>query len=259
MSDTRYANLLIDTADRLAEARNGNESWDAIQTVAKRIGATAVNAGGVITLPNSAGLRTGTHPAWMRSSMEDTWLEEYQNAELYRHDPVLRSALMGLPPPSYYDVRAAHSLERTEPQLAPLHDGLLRHDYRFVLAHMWYEKNLGKCIVLGCSTDPRDLFGPGTERAFSTISAMLAMRLQPPDEGVGEASAFGIDWLMPTPQEFDVLCYLARGLNEAEVAERLGISLTEVRRRVRNVAHKMGAETPDQTLALALSRGLLPL
>ena len=51
MSDTRYANLLIDTADRLAEARNGNESWDAIQTVAKRIGATAVNAGGVITLP----------------------------------------------------------------------------------------------------------------------------------------------------------------------------------------------------------------
>ena len=227
--------------------------------IAGRIGASSVNAGGVITQPNSAGMRIGTHPAWMRSSMDAAWLNEYQEAGLFQHDPVLRAALLGLPPPSYYDVRGHHSLERTEPGLAPLHDGLLRHDYRFMLSHMWYEDDLGKCIVLGCSSDPRHLFGPGTERAFSTVSAMMAMRLDPPDNGVGEATIFGIDWLMPSPQERDVLCHLARGMTENEVAERLGISLAEARRRLGRAARKMGAETPDQTLARALSRGLLPL
>lgn len=250
MTSTRFANLLIDAADKLAEARTPDESWNVINDIAARIGANAVNAG--------AFLRGAPQIAWMRTSMQTGWLAEYAEAAFHETDPLLRAAIDGRPPP-LYDVARREALGSGDRTHSPLHDGMLRHDYRYMLTHSWFEGDAGKCLVLSSGHDPFHLFGPGTGRAFSAISALLSLNLHPPGARNIEGRAFGARWQALGPEERDIFSYLALGHSEAAIAERLGVTGDELSRRIGNGCAKMGAATRDQALALAMTRGLLAI
>jgi DNA-binding NarL/FixJ family response regulator len=55
-----------------------------------------------------------------------------------------------------------------------------------------------------------------------------------------------------------VLSLLAKGLSNAEIAQRLGISISTVKYHVRGIMSKLGAASRAEAVALALQHHLIP-
>ncbi len=60
-----------------------------------------------------------------------------------------------------------------------------------------------------------------------------------------------------TEQETSILQLIARGKDQKEVAARLYISLSTLRRRIRGICTKLGVKTLEEALAAAARRGLV--
>lgn len=60
-----------------------------------------------------------------------------------------------------------------------------------------------------------------------------------------------------TVRECDCLAFVASGLRIAEIAQRLGVSVVTVEFHLRNARQKLGAQTRDHAVALALMRGAI--
>lgn len=71
------------------------------------------------------------------------------------------------------------------------------------------------------------------------------------------------EWLLKpstpglTDLEAGILKLIARGENQREVAARLYISLSTLRRRIRGICTKLGVKTLEESLAVAARKGLL--
>jgi two-component system, NarL family, response regulator LiaR len=61
-----------------------------------------------------------------------------------------------------------------------------------------------------------------------------------------------------TPREREVLEWMAKGLNNTEIAGRLIISPVTVKFHVSNVLSKLGVTSRTEAVALAIQRGLIP-
>ncbi|MEE2952751.1 MAG: LuxR C-terminal-related transcriptional regulator [Pseudomonadota bacterium] len=60
-----------------------------------------------------------------------------------------------------------------------------------------------------------------------------------------------------TSRECDCLAFVASGLRIAEIAQRLGVSVVTIEFHLRNARQKLGAQTRDHAVALALMRGAI--
>lgn len=60
-----------------------------------------------------------------------------------------------------------------------------------------------------------------------------------------------------SPREHDCLAYLAAGLRTQQIADRLGIKPATVELHVRGARTTLNAQTREQALAKAISRGLI--
>lgn len=60
-----------------------------------------------------------------------------------------------------------------------------------------------------------------------------------------------------TAREREILALFVEGLTNAEIAERLGVSVHTVRNHVQNLLAKLGAHSKLEALAIALRRGLV--
>lgn len=60
-----------------------------------------------------------------------------------------------------------------------------------------------------------------------------------------------------TPREMEVLEFLALGLSNRQIADRLGVSFHTVKFHVNSILGKLGAESRTQVVALAARAGLL--
>lgn len=236
---------MIDTADILSELQTRDDLWWAINRISQRLGANAVNAGAFTQKTQAID--------WVRSSMDPLWLEEYAEAELFAVDPLLKSAMIGKAP-AHYNVAAQDRREAGTAPLRNLHGGMMAYEYNHMISHSWFEGGSGMCLALSCREDPVGLFGAGTARAFSAVSAMMACRLVAPGDDLHEGWAYGAGWQRLRTKERDVLAYLANGLTEFMIAEQLGVSEFEVSRLVRSASLKMKARTKEQALALAIAR-----
>lgn len=246
---TRFANLMIDTADGLASAKTSEDAWNVIVKTGQRIGAKAVNGGAFISASRQI--------AWARSSMERTWLDEYSEAELYRVDPIINGIQRGAIP-RYMSAGTPPEHLRDDPATCQMHDGLARLGYHHFITHHWAEGPMEKVLVLGCERDPSHLFGPGTGRALRAVSAMLSTRFHAPQDN-NAVEVFGGTAIKLTPTEQDVLSLLAHGLSHEQLARRLNLDMEAVQMTLREICRKMGTPSSEQALALAMARELLSL
>jgi DNA-binding CsgD family transcriptional regulator len=60
-----------------------------------------------------------------------------------------------------------------------------------------------------------------------------------------------------TPRQLDAVALTAAGLRHAEIAERLGVSVHQVRRLLRQGRERVGASTTRELVAWAMTRGLV--
>ncbi|MBR9894676.1 hypothetical protein GYB14_23645 [bacterium] len=246
---TRYADLLMDTVSRLAEAEGPDQTWDAAAGVANRIGARALTCGAV--------MRDSRHVAWVRSSMDASFLEAFSDARLYEVDPIQAGAIAGRVAPRI-DVAAALRTE-TDPRARDLYAMLLEHGFRHYLNHTWIEEASEQTFALACDAHPAELFGRGTERAFSAVSAILSMAMRSPGLVYAEDRAFDAPWSRLSDPERDVLCYLGQGLNSEQIADRLLRPQSEVSLLLDRACRRLGTQRPEQALSLVLVRGGLCL
>jgi len=61
-----------------------------------------------------------------------------------------------------------------------------------------------------------------------------------------------------TPREQEVLTWMAKGLSNPEIAERLTISAVTVKFHVSNILSKLGATSRTEAVAVAMQRNLIP-
>lgn len=249
MVSTRFANLLIDSADLLAEARTAEETWAATVRIGRRIGALEVNCGAI--------MRDTRDLAWLRSSMDARWLDHYHEAKFFEVDPILAACKSGVPR-QFVDVSrklAAGDVPRGRAMLSTM----LEFDYRYILTQSWAQGEVERTIVLACDSDPADLYGPGTARAFAAVSAMLCDAVAPPGEALAQEWVCGSPWAQLNARERDVLGFLAHGLAVHEVAARFVMTWEETAHHLSNACRKLGVSTAEQALSLAMARGILTL
>lgn len=249
MVSTRYAKLLIDTADTLAGAQSAQDSWDAAVRIGRRIGATDLNCGAI--------MRDSREVAWLRSSMDMRWLRHYHQARFYEVDPVLAACKAGVRR-QFVDVSERYRRSGGTRQ-RDLYGCLMDFEYRYLLTQTWIVGASERTIVLGCASDPKDLYGPGTARAFRAISAMLNDAILPPGEETAQEWICESPWAQLSARERDVLGYLAHGLRLHEVAERFTINEQEAARHLLSACRTLGVAAPEQALSMAMARGLLSL
>lgn len=60
-----------------------------------------------------------------------------------------------------------------------------------------------------------------------------------------------------SPREVECLEWLARGLLDDRIGERIGISCSTVRLHLKNARAKLGAKTREQALVIAVQRSLI--
>ncbi|WP_226626688.1 autoinducer binding domain-containing protein [Alloyangia pacifica] len=249
MGSTRYAKLLIDTADALAGARGAQEAWDAVVNVGRGIGAKDLNCGAI--------MRDSRELAWLRSSMDPRWLRQYQQARFYEIDSVLAACKAGVPS-QFVDI--PHKLRTIRDRRSrDMFGCLMDFGFRYFLTQTWVVGETERTIVLGCEDDPVDLYGPGTGRAFRAVSAMLNDAILPPGDQMAQEWACESPWAQLSPRERDVLSYLAHGLRLNEVAERFTITEEEAARHLLSACRTLGVAAPEQALSLAMARGVLSL
>ncbi|MBE9637947.1 helix-turn-helix transcriptional regulator [Salipiger mangrovisoli] len=249
MGSTRYAKLLIDTADTLAEARTPQEKWDAAVTIGRRIGAKDVNCGAI--------MRDTRELAWLRSSMDIRWLRQYHQARFYEIDAVLAGCKAGTPH-QFLDVRNQLT-SATGARRRDMYRCLIDFDYRYFIVQTWGFGATERSIVLGCENDPLDLYGPGTDRAFRAVSAMMSDAILPPGDQATQEWVCESPWTHLSARERDVLSYLALGLELHELAERFTMTEKEVAWTLRSACRTLGVAAPEQALSLAMARGLIAL
>nr|WP_253948979.1 LuxR C-terminal-related transcriptional regulator [Mangrovicoccus sp. HB161399] len=229
-----------------AEAATGEAGWLATQRAAERLGLAAVNAAGVFT-------RSG-EPVWIRYGMQADWVESYTSGRMYEVDPVIgwiaSDSLSGQF--CCADVRAAAPRR----QAAEMADLLEDYRYRHLLGRKWVEGPITK-TVLFCTEDPAEaVLPPETLAILPAVSAMMAGRLNAPQDCAG---FLGMAYRPLSGREKDVLSYLAAGLDNNQIAARLGLAEVTVRMHMSRARKKMGAATREQALALAMARGMLDL
>jgi DNA-binding NarL/FixJ family response regulator len=88
----------------------------------------------------------------------------------------------------------------------------------------------------------------------AVISPELLMRLLPRLGRRGGAAQHQ----QLTDREHEVLGYLAEGLSNAAIAERLTVSVHTVRNHIANLSAKLGAHSKLEALSIAVRDGLLP-
>lgn len=249
LGTTRYANLMIDTADRLATARTPEQAWHSAAEICRTIGAQALNAGAV--------MRDSREFVWARSTMARPWLREYEEAALYRVDPFRAAAVTG-------KVTRHVSVEdqfpgQDEPQLRHLRSLGLAHNYRHVVSHLYRQGATEQMVVLICEQDPASLFGPGTLRAYSAISAMISQAIRPPGLGDAEDRSFGLAWPTLTSEERSALSYCGVGMAPDQIAERLVVTQEGASSVLRRACRKLRVDSVPQAVAIAMARGALDL
>ncbi len=250
MAITRIGRLVIETAETLSSVQGGDDRWWAITRIARHLGAEAVNTGAFNTATREV--------CWVRSTKDPLWLEEYDHSGFAGVDPLVRGAVTGNAP---FLIDIGQDEKRT-PASGKLRDwraSSMSYGYNYLISHACYDGDYGMGVALSCRDDPVGLFGPGTMRAFSAVSAMIATSLIEPEIDIHEGWAYGAECQNLVPAERDVLAFIANGLPEYQIAETLKLTEFEVWRLIRSASLKMRAQTKEQALAKAISRGLVEI
>jgi len=87
----------------------------------------------------------------------------------------------------------------------------------------------------------------------AVISPEMLARLLPRLGGTGRVGATAL-----TEREREILGFIAEGLTNAAIAERLVVSVNTVRNHVANLLAKLGARSKLEALSIAIREGLLP-
>jgi LuxR family quorum sensing-dependent transcriptional regulator len=184
------------------------------------------------------------HTTWPQA-----WFDLYSAHAVVREDPVVARARSNPAPFPWAEIAVDLTDWRLTGDGPSMLDLAARFGWTagFVVPVHGHAGEVG--IVAYAGT--RDLTDPDPRIAVQTLSIVAYLHLRglhgrrpPPDLGL-------------TAREREVLAFLARGLTDAQVAERLGVTQRTVLAHVAAAKTRLGATTRTQAVAEAVARGLI--
>lgn len=127
--------------------------------------------------------------------------------------------------------------------------------------HNWYGEELGREMA-AAMPDARCFVADGATSSIRVGQTALAMRdflgVGPPPQPASDASpASELHGLPLTDRETEILRFVASGLTNKAIADKLVLSVRTVETHVARVYAKLGVSTRVQATAAAISRGLV--
>lgn len=182
--------------------------------------------------------------------MSDQWLKKYTDEKLFQIDPFIPH-LMATNKPFILDT---HKTVQGQPLNAMLRDA----GYSFLYGLPFNGIRSGeRQIVTYCSEQPYALLKKGEQLArIRMLAAILITQFSAPEQRDPETvKYFGRTQL--TPREKEALSWLAHGLRNDRISQRMSVSEVTVRKHLRSARTKLGANTREQAIGIALHRGLI--
>ncbi|UWQ17547.1 response regulator transcription factor [Jannaschia sp. M317] len=239
---------LLDASETMALLKDDAEIWAVATALASRFGAKALNIG--------AGSLSSGELLWMRSNMNNAWLDDYVSQGFMTLDPFVDGATR-LQPVSY----RGGVLTRADAGSTAA----------FELNHQIHEAGYGFCygtpfagshpddggmVVLGFDATEADRFSPARRAEVHLLSTVIAAAVPPPVTARA-AGMVHLPGTRLTRREREVLLYLSDGHGNEEIARRMGISEATVQKHLRAARERLNAQSREQALAKALRMGLL--
>ena len=245
---TPRQNLLIDALDGLGRCDNAGDRWACGARLLQDRGSDWLTAG-------TAARSTGAALA-IRSTTPLGLMRDYMAKRLHQHDPWMQICAQG-PDPDHLDV-VAELATPTRPDKAQLsrlfHDHDLRHA---VLLPCYSGPRSGGMVLYTRDRATADQWQtPGGLAETRLLVAVFASLYRPDSDGQAGPGRYSARNLL-TPREGEVLCWAFTGLRTGRIAERMGLSEVTVNKHLASVRRKLGAQTREQALAIAIRDGLI--
>jgi len=179
------------------------------------------------------------------------WSKHYEDNKLYQIDPIVGASFTRFAPYDWRDVSwASRKLQAFQ---ADALDGGVGNQGVALPIH----GPLGEFALITLSTTAQD-------RSWSSQRAALEPYLMLAGHYMHEATRLlnapqAVEYQQLSPRERDVLLFLSKGMNRANVAERLKISEHTLRVYVDAARRKLGAQNTTHAVARALKLGLIAL
>jgi len=236
--------ILAQMMDRFAVASTADQKWAVARSIAAEAGLNAHNAG-------AARLDTGAL-TYMRSDMSEEWLAEYAEEAYFTADRFV-DMIWHAAQHQFVIWRNAEARNRKERNLW---GRIIDEGYKTGFAHSFDSDRPGerRVISLFSEDDRMRDWRPDRKAQLRAIALVFNAHLFADDHRRGRTLP-GRDVL--SGREQDVLLLLASGLQNKQIAERLGLAEVTVRMHFSSARQKLSAWTREHALAIALRNNLI--
>lgn len=244
---SRISNRFLVNDGSFLVGDGSEDSWQVAQGIVQDIGGTAINIGGTSA--------SGEQVGWARSSMSAAWLEEYERQNYHVIDPFIAALLAGRP-----EVMTDCGVLGPQDAAFALNHGLKEYGYGSLFGTTAGSLTSGyRSLVVFCAQESLAQVDAaiGFDR-LKIIHAIIAANVPPlPDtDGVGRVK---VREELLTTKERDILCWLACGLRNDEIAFKAHIAEVTVRKHLISIRQKLQAATREQAIAIAVRDGWITL
>lgn len=235
--------------DRLHGRASAADRWAVSQQLFREQGVGWVTAG---TAP-----RQQMHAVTVRTSVPGELMADYIAEQLFLEDPWISHSAQS----TALDVL---DLEQRQPgamtgRCQKMRSVFADHGLRRVcLLPVYSGARPGALVLYAVGQDEaRALRDPRHLHRLRQLSAIVAAHWRPEDETADRPP--GTYFLNPVlaQREGEVLLWLTRGFNTAQIAHHMGIAPVTVGKHLRAARQKLGARTREQALAVAIRDGLI--
>tara|TARA_R110002124_G_C8949696_1_gene513246 strand:+ start:172 stop:918 length:747 start_codon:yes stop_codon:yes gene_type:complete len=242
-------NFLHDTLDAFSSATNEDEKWLVANSLARRIGGSSLTMGCIDVHENV--------PRWMRSTMPGPWLAEYVDKKYYDFDKLSQHTKASQ---TAFTVDVANAALRDDLGWYNLTHGLLDAGYKtlHLLPFESGEVNVRSAVTFNSEHPPGDILTSDFFQKVRILSTFMIAYIGAP--GAQTSNLSGIVVLEKqglSDRERQTIEYLSLGLRNIEIAHVMGIAEISVRKNILSVRKKLGAQTREQAIAIAVKRGLI--
>ncbi|MCJ8322913.1 MAG: hypothetical protein HRU29_02405 [Rhizobiales bacterium] len=244
--DKNFTYQINDAIEQFSSTSDDDMRWAIADNLVRQFGGTS------LCVVASSGASSVN---WLRSSMSEEWVNEYLVEKYYEVDPFV----LNMPFENKFQIRAPNLLKKgfvESRKLIELNRSLADADYNSLYTGNFNMNFNRDHKLVGIATDmPMEEFAKilsfkHIQHLMAIISAYVAV---PHDADLKGVSNFGGNVL--SPKEKEVLAWLAAGLQNAAIAEKMNIAEITVRKRLTIIRNKLGAKTRDQALAIAVRDG----
>ncbi len=244
-------NFIIDAFTTMQNSRSEEEGWTSIHGILQQIGASHLVAGKATKADQSI--------LWMRTSMKDSWMEEYLDRQYYTADTIIMN---GIDRSAAVNIVCGDMLVPNENQNAlerQLNLGLKGAGYGELRAKSFTTDDcLSTKFSTICFEDHKDILDSINQvhvgQVQSLMSIFLGENISSQSPGLVKLGAHAL-----SGRERDVLAYLSQGMMTAQIAEKLGLADVTVNKHFNSARKRLGAATREQALAIAMAAGVISL